>query len=518
MSLPIVASGCFPNTEVRMQNTGALPPATEVTSPTKAYLYDASVMLFPNGFSIRKDTITGTARRFWLARTDPQYRSWHIPRDSIAAMTYYEPDISFGRGVASFLLGWWGASLTVSSLYCLGCPKCCFGSCPTVYSSDGSKDWLESELFSSSISKLLEENDLDLLSYTGSGAGPYQLRVTNEALETHYINKLTLLAVSHSRGTRVFPGADGRFVTAGRLLPPVVAVNREGEDVTSAVRAPDTLAYRSGIRSLLKLKEGPYTDWLDVTLNVPECASSVTMVVRLRNTLLSTILLYDVVLASQGVEALGWTEKMNTDPQYASRFREVYSAFSGVAVKTLRNGTWAKEKSIRDAGPITWKYAATVIPVRQSGNLTVRLEFVPDNYAIDYIAFDAGTGADDSLSVEEVHPFAVRDNSGSPRDDVLPLIEKDDDSYLVTNPGESYRLSYDLPRNHDGNLTLFISSKGYYTEWIRGGWLKNGSAGYHFNLFETDKTLSQLAQSWQENRDLIERLFFETRIPVREAR
>jgi hypothetical protein len=386
-----------------------------------------------------------------------------------------------------------------------------------VYVLDGSKDWLEAELFSSSISKQLEATDLDLVSSNMPPGGTYQLRVTNEALETHYINKFSLLAVNHPVGTKVFPSPDGGFVTVGKLVPPQNVVNRAGQDISALIRAPDTLFYRSGGREVLKLAQGPYNDWLDVTLNVPEAAKKVRMVLRVRNTLLSTILLYDVVLASQGIQALEWTEKMNTDAQYASQFREIYNAFSGIAVKVLCNGEWTQQTSIRDVGPITWKYVAAEIPVDRPGALSLRLEFVPDNYAIDYVAFDTVGALERAITVDQVRPIMVRDNLGVARNDILSLINEDDDSYLVTNPGEAYRFSYNLSPKENSRTTLFISSGGYYTEWIRSSWLRNQSAAYPFNLFDLGGTLSQLAYSWQENRDMIEREFYDARIPVKEV-
>lgn len=513
----LVLAGCYPNKEVTMVKKETVASDTTVNAPTKAYLLDASVVLLPNGFRVRNGTISGTGQRYWLSRADDQHRKWKIPLDSVGAMTYYEKKISGGRAISSFLLGLFGTVMTPLSIYCIACSKCCFGSCPTVYAFDGGDYHLEAELFSSSVSKYLEKRDLDLLGQYVPSGGPYQLRLTNEALETHYVNALSLIAVNHPTGTTVLPSESGAFVLVRKLVPPAAAVNRQGNDVLRFLQNSDGHSYRSDTSVVKKLTEGLYTDWLDVKVSVPKGSRKVKMVLRLRNTLLSTILFYDVVLGSQGIYALDWTERMNTDELYASQFGAIYKAFSSISVQVLRNGQWVQHTSISDVGPITWKDVGTEIPVHREGELSVRLQFIPDNFMIDLVAFDVQSSDEVALALNEVFPTEVRENSGTVRKDVLGLLEKDDDRYLVTNPGESYRFFYHIPETENGDQALFIRSKGYYTEWIRGSWLKEQETSYRFNLSEIDLTLSQLARSWLENKDLIEGEFFEARIPVKEV-
>ncbi len=517
LSLLFLCAGCFPNTEVATRHKEMFSRSDSLASPTKVFLADGSVALFPHGLRVRNDTIIGVSQRYWISEADTLYRRRMIPFDSIAAMTSYESNTSFGRGLASFLFGWWGPSMTFTAIRCLICPKCCFGSCPTVYSSNGSQDVLRAELFSSSISKQLEGNDLDFISDDSVTSGPYQLRVTNEALETHYINRFTLLAVDHPKGSRILPTGDGTLIAVGPVSLPHMVVNRAGKDVSRMVSAPDASAYRSGSEAAMKLTGDLRTDWLDVTIDVPQGATNLTMVLRLRNTLLTTILLYDVVLGSQGIGAMAWTERMNTDARYASQFGMVYDLFSGISLKTHRNGAWTQQSSIKDVGPIAWKTVAAEIPVHGAGRQTVRLEFFPDNYLIDYIAIDTGRSFGRQCTLQSVPLLSVRDNAGEMRSDVLPLIAGGDDRYLVTNPGESYRLQYELPPLNNDRRTLFVASRGYYNEWIRGSWLTPVKDGYQFDLFEIDRTLDQLAESWEENKDLIEQRFNETRIPVQEV-
>lgn len=49
---------------------------------------------------------------------------------------------------------------------------------------------------------------------------------------------------------------------------------------------------------------------------------------------------------------------------------------------------------------------------------------------------------------------------------------KDDTRHWVTQPGSEYTLEFELPSGRQ-NYDLFISSKGYYLEWMRHSWLKD---------------------------------------------
>jgi len=373
---------------------------------------------------------------------------------------------------------------------------------------------LAAELFSRSIAKGLEGDDLRLLETSVKGGGEYELRVTNEALETHYINSFSVIAVSHPPGTTVLPRAGGGLSCFSHPVPPLRAFNRTGQNVLDLVKSPDGSSYRSGTESFRKVKDGEIRDWVEMNVRVPEGSRSATMVVKKRNTLLSTVLLYDVVLGSQGMRALEWTEKMNSDQEYAGRFKSVYEAFSGITVQTLSDHGWIWQSLIPDTGPIAWNWIAVEIPLASSRDLSVRLEFFPDNFMIDYVGF--AFSRDEDTTVVELRPANILDNHGVEKPEIAALIEKDDDQYLVTNPGESYRLRYQLPVPDARSRTLFVRSRGYYNEWIRGEWLTMDRAGYRFDLDDLPGTISQLTQSWLRDRETVERAFWEARIPVKE--
>lgn len=514
-----IVSGCFPSKEATSERVEMLSQEhTKITVPTKVVLQDASVALFPKGFTVANGTINGIGERYTLTGTHFPMDILNIPVSEVSALTKYDTRSSAGAAFASFLHGIVGGTMTGLSIYCLLCPKCCFGSCPTVYTYDGKKYTLEAELFSHCISRQLEDDDIDFLAEPVPADGGYKIRMTNEALETHYVDKMSVFAAYHPKGTHIYPTSERGLIAVGKLNEPTRVVSRSGVNVSDVVRSADTLCYRSDEGAILQMASRDPGDWLDVKVDVPVGVQNVRFVVRLRNTLLSTELLYNVVLASQGFQALAWTDRMDTDSVYAAQFRKVYRAFSGVAVKVDRNGEWIQKAAIADVGPLVWKTVAVIIPVESPGEQWVRFQFVPDNFMIDMIAFDPSPNGNQSLLVEEIGPSEVKDNSGVLRNDVMSLIENDDDRYLITNPGESYRFVYPVTKLPGSEVSIFVRSKGYYTEWIRGGWVRDLHQGYQFDLSEPRKTLHYLAVRWLEEKKEIEAKFFDARIPVKEVK
>jgi hypothetical protein len=242
------------------------------------------------------------------------------------------------------------------------------------------------------------------------------------------------------------------------------------------------------------------------------------MILKYRNTLLSTTLLYDVVIGSQGAAGLEWTKRMNEDAAYSSQFKMIYDAFSGIKIKIFDNGLWKDLGKFNDAGPLNWKYIAAQLPSSNADTLLLRLEFIPDNFMIDYLAFDTLSSSGENIITKVVYPFEITNDSGNQSDSLFQYIENDDLNYLKTEPGDFYYLNYNIPAKKNYEQTALIYSKGYYNEWIRGSWINSKNVEYTFNLYDVNGTLSHLADSWIENSEILEREFFHSRFSLKEGK
>ena len=127
-----------------------------------------------------------------------------------------------------------------------------------------------------------------------------RIKITDEALETHYINKFNILVADHPYGTEMYPTSDNGLLLVSEKLPIISAITKNGRNVTEDLLKDDDRYYRSGVENVLPLKKGPSFDWIDLKLPASK-KSNTKLVLKYRNTLLSTTLLYNVVIGSQGL-------------------------------------------------------------------------------------------------------------------------------------------------------------------------------------------------------------------------
>jgi len=515
--LVLIIFACYPHQRAVEHNLTETANYTVIDHPTKVYFKDMSVAIFQNGLEIKHNIIRGRGLLYSFDRQYHKSDSIFVPLDSVVAMTYYEKYQSPGSGFANFLHGLYGIIFTPLSIYCISCPKCCFGSCPTVYDLRDSTGLPVAELFSYNISRFFQEYDLDRLLTSPDESQSLRLRLTNEALETHYIDLFQVLKVTHPPGTAALPTPSGTIKIIDKFYPPRSAVRPDGQDITFLIRDSDTLTYRTGDKFAERVGATKPADWLDMEFEFEAEISEFNMVFRLRNTLLTTLLFYDLVLGQQGVEAISWTARMQNDYFYARLFTELYKQYGGIRFYVLHAGEWVKVAEAGDIGPIAWKDLAVPIhlPALQS-HVTVRIEFFPDNILIDQVRAGLAANVIDGVP-QIVPPLAITDNRGAKRDDLIDRLATSDQEYVVTSPGEYFELTYPPDRFTDGELTYFIRSKGYYIEWLRGDWIRNSPSDQSMSFLNQKYVLQYISDCWQKERPLLESAFFNSRIPLRRS-
>src|SRR5438046_2581027 len=79
--------------------------------------------------------------------------------------------------------------------------------------------------------------------------------------------------------------------------------------VTVPLMAEDGHVYRTAAQTMAQTQLSDLDDWIDLTAPAPPGADSVAIVLRLRNSLLNTTLLYDVMLGEPGARSLDWVGK-----------------------------------------------------------------------------------------------------------------------------------------------------------------------------------------------------------------
>jgi hypothetical protein len=416
-----------------------------------------------------------------------------VPIDSVAIFETNHLELS-GVGAGLTVL----AVVTAAGIViCAFNPKQCFGSCPTFYVFDADRPVAEG--FSASIAPSLEATDIDAVGRSVRG-GPLEVHRTNEALETHAIRFVHLLAAPHAPGARVFADRDGTLWTSSRVSAPVRAQGPEG-DILQRVRSADG-EERSSLADSTNLAA---RETLRFAFDPLPAGTRAGVVIGCRQSLLSTYLLYQT-LAYMGTQAGHWIASLERG-DLGSAGAEIVNLLGGIDVRVeLSSGQWIAAGTIDEFGPIaTDRHLVTFeVPPDWSGN--VELTLTRGGWRIDNVALARLDGPVSPLRLDPVD--VARD--GATDTAALDAL-RDPDRHLATLPGDRYTLVYDIP--DDGrDYEIFIESRGYYLEWIRDEWLHEESPAYLAEVFfDPRAALIRLAPEYKKLEPGMERAFWSSR-------
>lgn len=480
-------------------------------TPIRAHLADGTIVVFPDSARISRDSIRGPGSAYSLGLRDTTSVD-HVLMADVIGVENLRDEINTPVSLFTSLAATVSIPAALVAIACAADPKC-FGSCPTVYSTSPDDTTLEAELFSYSIAPLLEGRDVDVLAVAASD-GVLRLDVRNEALETHFINHLEILEVVHAPGERVMPDRDHRPMVLGPLAPPVGAVTADGRDVVAAVRARDAEAYETPAARLTSaMGGGELTDHITLTWPRPVATDGVALAIRLRNSLLTSVLFYDVMLGEAGASALEWMGSDLRQIGSAVQLGSWWSRAMGLRVSVLAVDGWREVVRIPDSGPIAWTHVAVPLPPTALGDdsVRVRLSFAADQWRIDRVMLAASARPASPRRV----PAARMIRSDGTADVVgLAAIVAADEQYVETTAGTRFHAEFDVgPQPDDAVRTFLLSSQGFYNEWMRPSWLQRAPDGAAFEA--SDESLRRAMRLWLPIRPDFEARFKATRIPVK---
>jgi hypothetical protein len=268
----------------------------------------------------------------------------------------------------------------------------------------------------------------------------------------------------------------------------------------------DGEAWRTSEARLAALSPDDLDDFVELEFMTEDLGADSALVLRMRNSLLNTVMFYDVMLRGLGFEALDWMsgKGLTLDMMRSALW---YKERMGMIVSVWANGRYEEVARIKDQGPIAWKDIAIRVPVR--GDRTrVRLSFVADNWRLDSAAIGRARSVD-------FRAIPVTPDGGLVTSRLAESLAKADDGYFVTRPGDHIQFSFETSAPVKGrDRTYFLSATGYYVEWIRQEWLRDSLPVDHHNI-ASDKALWSAMQLWQERRDEFRDQFESLRISKR---
>ncbi|HWP37413.1 MAG TPA: hypothetical protein VNL18_07650 [Gemmatimonadales bacterium] len=449
--------------EPRLISPADIPSAASASGPLKAHMHSGDLVVLQE-WTETDSALVGRGSRYGPDRTATHMGriEFVLPFDSIALL---EIEVHAGRrttGVTGIAV--WTVLYGIVTVRCVADPKGCFGSCPTFYVATDSGEALAAEGFSGSIARALEARDLDALYPAKSAGGPFSVVMRNEALETHAIRGLRLLAVPRPQGGRVLAAPDDRLYAARALTEPVRCVSPEG-DCLAPLRALD------GAERTSLADSGDLATTETLELEFPAARGALGLVLAARQSLLSTYLFYQTMgfLGRQAGEALAALERGGRD--VAARAMGMARLVGTIRLDVWDGTTWTPLGTHEEAGPLARQITVFPFVHEAGGPIRVRLTAPKGAWRLDWAALAALDGPVEPLTLE---PITIS-GDGVPDSVALALL-RDPARHLVTYPGDTYRITFDLPAT-DGEWELLLESEGYYYEWMRAEWLADEDPG-----------------------------------------
>lgn len=482
----------------------------------KAHMFNGDVYVFRTDWEL--DTLT-----FVLTGYGSQYNynrkvlvkdsKLEVAVEDIAIFETNRPlkDYEMARLAGLGLLAGIDAALAA---ICLTNPKACFGSCPTFYLNPTDNfHYADAEGFSNAISPSLEYTDVDALNKVIVGRDALEITLKNEALETHCLKSLNILAVPVNKGERVYHGANNAFLLCKGIYPLQNAIGVEGEITKLLVNDDRIERFSLTDPSNLSSKEE-----IELRFNVPSDTNSLGLVLHFRQTLLTTYLIYSA-LDYMGPWASDFFADVETTNSQKNKLSSGLLKELGaleIYIWNYKTENWEFQQSVFETGPIAIN--RQIVPLLQkTKDEDVRIKLVMNKglWRIDYAAL---TGILKEVTPIELQPSKVSQKEID-RPDLLNLL-LDTAKMLYNMPGSAYKLTYELPDLKDSSgkasiegYEIFLSSSGYYLEWMRASWQKEANLLKLNQMFNHPKRyLKSEAKRFKAYENKMESTFWNSKI------
>jgi hypothetical protein len=341
-------------------------------------------------------------------------------------------------------------------------------------------------------------------------AGIVRLDVRNEALETHYIDHLDLVEFRHRPGEMVMPASPAGVIAVSDLIEPASVRDAAERDVRLTVAASDEVAFSTDSAFLDRaINGGPVEEHLDITVPRAAAGDTFALVLRVRASLLSTSVLYHYMLGQPGASALDWLGRDLARITTLARLSGWYAENFGLHLSVLDGGRWKRVARMVNFGPAAWRSIGVVVPSVGRDSVHLRLSFLADEYRVDHIAVARRAR---QLERRTIAIARIIDANGKTRDDIAKVLRRADSRNLQTYPGDRFYAEFDVGRGGAGTRTFMVGSEGYYTEWVRGSWLRATKDTLPFDAARV--TSRDILRRWRASKDTLEQRFFTRKVPV----
>jgi hypothetical protein len=327
-------------------------------------------------------------------------------------------------------------------------------SCPFFYvTGDDGRPVLVGEAYSGAAFRSIARDDL-LPTPLPSGQ-LVQARLSNEAHEVQYTDRLELWVVDHPPGERVLSAFDARLLGAGPAAPPLAARDQEGRDVLDRVRAADEQVWQTDLGQAVDHPSPPLRESLELTFAAGAEGRPILELTLANTAWIDTVMGRFFALMDTHLE--GYLAKGN-DPAAGPRI-QAWREREGLdlRVEAEVGGRFVPVAVVPTVGPMALRRLAVPLPAGATGR--VRVSGGVGFWRIDQAALSHERTL--TAAVQRLAPASAVDPAG--RDQRQALRATDGQSHVLADRGDRLELRFALPPLAPGRVrTGFVFTHGYY--------------------------------------------------------
>lgn len=472
----------------------------------KAHLSNGEIVVYDNQWSIDtiNKTLTGNGKRYDFNRNLISAGEFTIFYKDVAI---FETNTKLNRYAYKEII-----PLTVLTTYnlaltniCLTNPKACYGSCPTFYLNENDNfHFSNAEGFSNAIAPSLEYSDVDALNNDHQLIKNFSITMKNEALETHCLNDIKLLAYPRKSNQRVYQTRKNEYYLCDNTYLLDRAVSNT-IDETKYLKYQDRLErFTYADEKKLSTKESIILEFNNISSD-----SSLALIINFRQTLMTTYFIYSA-LGYMGDQVSDVFAKIEEEKNLRNKIDIGIKKELGEIDVYMWNYTkseWQFAGGFYETGPIAINQQ--LVPLNSTANDgKIKLKLVVNKglWRIDYAAI---TNIVSKVEPIEIHPKEILNKNKIDQHAISSL--RSDKEYMLSLPGDEYKLNFELPTEDD--YELFLYTKGYYIEWMRENWLKDKNLWKLRTMFENPKRyLKSELKNYKEYEKTMENEFWNSKI------
>lgn len=314
-------------------------------------------------------------------------------------------------------------------------------SCPHIYIKQEEESFRIANAFVGSVSKTLEAEDYSLINL--SPEKPFELQIVNEEIgETHYINKVKLLQITHNESVNILPDQSGEIHTIGDIaLPSNEMVSEKNDGLKLEF---ETIDAKTGLSEI------------ELTFQANDQANDqAKLILSAKNSYWASH------VGNEWYQLMGSElNQVKQDNAKLSAERQLkWQEKQGITLSVyVKNGKkWDFQEAVNIVGNTVYRdlVIPIALPKNSDGKTTIKLSAGFKLWDVDYVGLDYSE--DLPVTIKEV------DVPNANTLEKLETIASNDDDYTVLNYGDTLKLNYGQLESNE-TISHVLNMKGYYTK------------------------------------------------------